>query len=351
MRFLIKLITIENYDVNFHDKNNIHIGFQILNSNISKRNKILLFKLLVDQIDSMTIKDNIPLLLYCVIIDEYEITYLLLNKMIVNKNIKKKSSNVSTFSDYEYLDGKININFIPVILKYIKEHSAKNQIEINKLCLEVDIYVENILVMIVELIVFVLLYKYNISFTSNKHQLNKIIETYEISETNETNETNETKETKESKANKSNKSNRVGKANKINKINRKSNDISGKIIRNIYKDELNGYLAIDKNISNEETSQNGYMEISVDTNSITLNPNKNIWKGVKYTETIDKKQNKKHEPNIKFKLKSESLTRDGNTQILDSDTTSFISGVSDSESFEIEESEICFENFTTQNTQ
>ena len=87
----------------------MHIGFQILESNISKRNKIILFKLLNEQIDPIVIKNNIPLIMYSTILDEYEITYNLLNKLIINKNIKKSSlSNFNPYLDYEYINDKIN---------------------------------------------------------------------------------------------------------------------------------------------------------------------------------------------------------------------------------------------------
>ena len=285
MRFLMKIIKIKEFDVNYHDKYNPHIGFQILNSNISKRNKILLFKLLIEEIDPMVIKNNIPLILYSVIVDEYEITYTLLNKLIINKNIKKNSSNVNSLLDYEYTNDKININFIPVIFKYIKEHSIKNQIEMDKLYLEVDIFIENILIMIAELSIYILMYKFDYEFEF------------------------------------------VSKNNK-----------NGKYINNQYKEKLDGYLAIDENISNEITSENGYMEISLETNSLKK-PNKNIWKGVKNTE-----KEIKFESNLKFKLKSDNIDNlsqeINNSSILNSEFASKFN----SESSEIEESEICFNN-------
>jgi len=292
MRFLIKLIKIKGFDTNYNDKENLHIGFQILGSNISKRNKILLFKLLIDEIDSMIIKDNIPLILYSVILDEYEITYMLLNKLIANKNIKINSSGLNPLLNYEYVSEKTEINFIPVIFKYIKENTVKNQIQIDKLYLEVDIYVENILVMIVEIVVFILMYNFDlgVGFLDSKNK----------------------KET--------------------TKIKNKSYN----------KEELNGYLAIDHNISNEVTSENGYMEISAETDSI-IKPNKNIWKGVKDTNIKNVNKNSRFDSNIKFKFKSESSDNnnsDTKHNVTDSEITSDI----ESEFSEIEESEICFDN-------
>lgn len=107
-------------------------------------------------------------------------------------------------------------------------------------------------------------------------------------------------------------------------------------IRNQYKEKLNGYLAIDENISNEATSENGYMEISLETNSL-IQPNKNIWKGVKNKDFQNLKRYNKINSNTQFKLKSESLSK---STTMESEITSGFN----SESSEIEESEICFDN-------
>ena len=125
--------------------------------------------------------------------------------------------------------------------------------------------------------------------------------------------------------------NQNDKKNKKDNKNKRENNV-----KNQYREELNGYLAIDKNISNEVTSENGYMEISLDTNSL-IRPNKNIWKGVKNTDVKNQKRYNKIDSNIKFKLKSETLT---NSSVVESEITTRLN----SESFEIEESEICFDN-------
>jgi hypothetical protein len=252
MRFLIKIIKIKEFNKNYQDDYNTHIGFQILNSNISKKNKILLFKLSIEDIEPLIIKDNIPLILYSLICDEYEITYLLLNKMITNKMIKNKNNkndkNYNALLDYECINDNITINFIPAIFKYIKENTEKNKINLEYLYLEVDIYTENMILIILEFSVFILLSE------NDKKNINKI------------------------------------------------NNID--IIKN---DELNGYLAIDKNISDNETIENGYMEISINEDL----QNKNIWK-----------------------------KRNNEISIQNIDTITY-----NSESSEIEESEICFTNF------
>lgn len=289
MRFLIKLLKSPNFKVNHYDKYNLHLGFQILESSISKRNKILLFKLLSENIDCLVIKNNIPLIMYSVIFDEYEISYILLNKLLSNKNIKKISSNTNPFLDYECTNEKININFIPLIFKYIKENASKNQITINEIYLEVDSYIENILIMIMEIAVFLIVIKNKLIHNKNKKTSNKMNSSY-------------------------------------------------------YKG-FDGYLDIDKNILSEKEMENGYMEISIDTDNNTANnnrknnnrANKNIWIGKK-TNISNENGN-----DIKFKFKSESMINRTKTSI-SSNLKSDLLTNSSSESSEIEESEICFDS-------
>jgi hypothetical protein len=172
---------------------------------------------------------------------------MITNKMIKNKN-NKNDKNYNALLDYECINDNITINFIPAIFKYIKENTEKNKINLEYLYLEVDIYTENMILIILEFSVFILLSE------NDKKNINKI------------------------------------------------NNID--IIKN---DELNGYLAIDKNISDNETIENGYMEISINEDL----QNKNIWK-----------------------------KRNNEISIQNIDTITY-----NSESSEIEESEICFTNF------
>jgi hypothetical protein len=109
---------------------------------------------------------------------------------------------------------------------------------------------------------------------------------------------------------------------------------------------LNGYLAIDANISNEPMSENGYMEISVETNSL-IKPNKNIWKGVSISGTNAKK-NSKFDPITKLDSgdsdNSDNLNDSGDSNDSDdSDDSEDLNDSEDSEDSEIEESEICFD--------
>lgn len=264
MRFLINLLSSKSININYYDKNNLHIGFQILESNIDKRNKVMLFKIISELIDPMTIKNNIPLILYSVIMDEYEITYMLLDKVFKSKGIKKNSIH-NSYLDYEYITDKININFIPLIFKYIKENKKENKIIIDKIYLESDTYYENILVMIMEIVNCILFYKSDSKNITNKlrNEDNDMINSY------------------------------------IENKQEKRTKITNSIISNT----------------------NGYVEISIDTDEVNNDMNKNIWKNVK-NKTDKSLDNKK--TGINFKSESES---------------SDLSDLS-----EIEESNICFEN-------
>jgi hypothetical protein len=163
MRFLMRLFSDSNYNFNYSDKLNPNVGFQILNSSLTKENKIILFSILTkksDSINPMALNNSIPLILHCAIIDEYEITYLLLNKLLKDKKIKKIEHEKNLYLDYEYTDQNININFIPIILKYVKENDVI-KLDINDQILEVDIYFENIFIIILEIVVVILYYKAN----------------------------------------------------------------------------------------------------------------------------------------------------------------------------------------------
>lgn len=253
MRFMMKLLSNKNFKVNYYDKYNTHIGFQILESNLTKRNKIILFKIISEQIEPMVIKNNIPLIMNTVIMDEYEITYLLLDKLFTSKNVKKIPNNIQCM-EYEYISDKISINFIPLIFKYIKDNSNKNKILIDEIYLEIDAYIENILVMIIELVVYILIFKNNnYKNKYKKEELNEYVE-YKNNELNK-------------KYNK----------NKLGEVN------------------------------------NGYVEISLETdeNLSLVNVNKNIWKNPNKININDKIANKlktrKEISDIKLNFKSETI--------------------------------------------
>lgn len=262
MRFLIKLLSNSNYNVNYCDKSNIHLGFQILESKLDKRNKVMLFKIILERVDPMVINNNIPLLMYSVVQDEYEISYMLLNKVFKSNNIKK-SSNSNSYLDYELLNNNININFIPLILKYVKENTVLNKIIVDKIYLETDVYIENILVMILEIVICIIYYKFN-----------SVI--------------------------------------KYNKLIKKNNSkINSYIEKRKEEDDKQTY-----NEQNKQLQTNGYIEISIDTdeNNIINKVNKNIWKNPKYE--LEKRQNMKI-PNIKFNFKSETVETTDSLNISD----------------------------------
>jgi hypothetical protein len=252
MRFLIKLLSNKQFKVNHHDKYNTHIGFQILESELCKRNKILLFKIITEQIDPMIIKNNIPLLMHSVVLDEYEISYMLLNKLFVSKNIKK-NSNVNQYFEYELINDKININIIPLVFKYVKENSSQNKILIDEIILEKDIYVENIIMIIIELAVFSLIFKNN--FYKKNYNKNK-------------------------------------------------------------KDNVNDFIEYNKNFTSKydiEQNNNEFIEISLETeeNQSLIEVNKNIWKNPssKINNKINNKISnkiKKNSSEVKLNFKSET---------------------------------------------
>lgn len=284
MRFSLKLLENPNFKVNYFDKYNLHLGFQILESKLSKRNKVILFKIIVERIDPLVMKNNIPLIMNSVIIDEYEITYMLLNNLFTNKSVKK-IQNSNQYLEYELVNEKISVNFVPLIFKYVKENSNQQKISLDELNLETDIYIENILVMTLQITICILLYK-----NAN------------------------TKKSNNSKSNYKDNYDKIGNYIKMNK----------KIIRETI-----------------ESDNNGYIELSLETdeNQSSVNINKNIWKNpVVKTNKQDVKMNKENNTinknlNIKFNFKSETIETEMENE------NDF------SESSEIEESQICFDNY------
>jgi hypothetical protein len=107
-----------------------NIGFLLLNLNISKLNKNILFNNV--ELNPLEKQNNIPLILSSLLMDEYEITYNLLQNLITNNKLKKNISLSGTIYEYEINE---NINFIPIILKQLKEKEInknllnKNEIE------------------------------------------------------------------------------------------------------------------------------------------------------------------------------------------------------------------------------
>jgi hypothetical protein len=165
LKFILIFLKNNFLNINYQDNINQNIGFLILKSNFKKYNKIILFKIICNQIDPLFKNDRIPLILYSMLLDEFEITYMLMNKLIDSKKILK-TTNDGIFSYYlnnnqtntEYND---EINYIPIILKFIRDFDRSKILDNN---IELDIITqqnkcENIIVMIYKIICYFI--KYN----------------------------------------------------------------------------------------------------------------------------------------------------------------------------------------------
>ena len=195
IKFLLIFIKNNFLNINYQDKINQNIGFLILKSNFKKYNKIILFKLICKinnnpekgennnyfrmennnyekvennnfervennnsesiEIDPLFKNDRIPLIVYSMLLDEFEITYMLMNKLIDSKKILK-TLNDGIFSYYLNNNDKDEMNYIPIILKFIRDFDRSKLIDNN---IELDIIAdqnkcENILVMILKIIYF-----------------------------------------------------------------------------------------------------------------------------------------------------------------------------------------------------
>jgi len=239
------LIFFKNNFLNFdyQDKINQNIGFLILKSNFNKLNKIILFKIISNHIDPLLKNDKIPLIIYSMLLDEFEITYMLMNKLIDSKKILK-TMNDGIFS--YYLNNNEEINYIPIILKFIKDYDRNKILDSN---IELNIITEqnkceNILVMYLKIICYFLK---NINNTQNNLK-------FFITESNTSNKTNY-----------NNKNNYIKSNKNIVKINYKKSKL-------YYKKQ-------------EEINQ--YIELPNDDNDVILETdtmqNSNIWK----TTTLD----------------------------------------------------------------
>ena len=164
--------------INFQDELNELVGFKILNTNeLNSEEKTTLFKIIIDHVNPLIINNfikkntlsttlNYPLIIHSMLVDELEITFILLNNLLKNGLIKKNltSNEVSRIYDYYLVDNFININFIPIIFKYIKDNRDKcNKFEENKLCQvykDIDIMkgVKNIIVILLLCLKFILFF-------------------------------------------------------------------------------------------------------------------------------------------------------------------------------------------------
>ena len=167
IKFLLIFFKNNLLNINNFDNNNIHIGFLILKSKLKKNNKIILFKLISSIIDPLVQNERLPLIIYSMLCDEFEITYLLMNKLIETKKILK-TNNEGIFSYYmnNNLNNNINndINYIPIILKFIKDYD-RNKVIDNDIDFEINnnnLKNENMLLIII---------KFTYYFIINQNQL------------------------------------------------------------------------------------------------------------------------------------------------------------------------------------
>ncbi len=173
IKFLLIFIKNNLLNINNYDNYNIHIGFLILKSKLKKNNKIILFKLISLDIDPLIQNEKIPLIIYSMLYDEYEITYLLMNKLIETKKILK-TNNEGIFSYYMNNNVANGINYIPIILKFIKDYD-RNKVIDNDIDFEINnisLKNENMLLILIKFTCyFVIFVNKNICLNNN----NKII--------------------------------------------------------------------------------------------------------------------------------------------------------------------------------
>jgi hypothetical protein len=240
IKFLLIFLKNNLLNINSQDKNNNHIGFIILKSKFKKNNKIILFKLITSVIDPLVQNERIPLIIFSMLHDEFEITYLLMNRLIETKKILK-TNNEGIFSYYMNNNINENINYIPIILKFIRDYDRKKVIDND---IEFDINNDNLK----NENMFLIIIKFTCFFIIiNNQNVNIFL----------------TKNTK------------IIIENNINKNNINKNNINKNIIN-----KNNNYTY--KNNYNQE--DNNYLEVSIDydNNNIILETdtinNTNIWK-------------------------------------------------------------------------
>ena len=293
MRFIIKIITpiknrIITHDIiNYQDDNNELFGYKILNSNLSSENKIILFNMIKDIINPIEIdkKLNFPLILFSVLLDEYEITYIMLNNLLKNNIIKKEINQINTLFNYYHTESTININFIPIIFKFLKDnHDKYNNFDDNKYNKLIIYPIDEIIIKYILIILqsTVYLISENINNTYSKYVIDKAIN-YKYKQNN--------------------------------KSNKQENDFDN-------FDNFNKYVN-DINIS----ESNKYMEITLDNDiSDISNMNNNIFKKYISDEESIKENIYQENVNKVYNYKDNIKT----ISIINSDDTS------------ISESEICF---------
>lgn len=210
-RFVVKTINPiingllnKNKIINYQDENNELFEFKILNSDLTSNEKILIFNFIKDIINPLEISIyksndknvntlNYPLILHSLLLNEYEITFMLLNNLLKNGIIKKNirnSNDTMTIFDYYHINTDININFVPIIFKYIKDNHTKYEIFDEKLLSkindlhEIDKIPIELILMITKIIIFIIIYETKDIKLKNYKKKNKIIIDNQYSEIN-----------------------------------------------------------------------------------------------------------------------------------------------------------------------
>jgi len=172
--------------INYQDESNELVCFKILNSNLSSGDKVLIFRLIEEYANPLEINNynqenktivntfNYPLIIHSMLLDELEITFIFLNNLIKKGHIKKNTKiNEYRIFDYYIANTKVNINFIPIIFKYVKDNSHKknkfdNDFSINKKFILPN--VQNalyIIIIVIGFIIFFVKYKFKLNQTNN----------------------------------------------------------------------------------------------------------------------------------------------------------------------------------------
>ena len=146
--FVKEFLLSKDFDINYQDEYNRAISFELLSLK-NKKYKIALFNIICTFINAEIKFNNIPLILSSLLLDEYEITYILLQNLIKNKKIKNDLNYKNTIYEYKIMNNEIN--YIPIIFKYI-QNNTQNIIYANN----IENY--NFKNMIVNDIIFYILY-------------------------------------------------------------------------------------------------------------------------------------------------------------------------------------------------
>lgn len=132
-KYLELLLELLKYNTNFNDSYNVHFGFKIIDANIHKNYKLIIFNHYKNTIDPLIVYNNIPLIIYSVINNEIEITNLLWNNLLSKNKLRFNNSY------YELIDNN-NINYICLLHKFINDITI-NITLYDLLCIDIIIFI------------------------------------------------------------------------------------------------------------------------------------------------------------------------------------------------------------------